>query len=76
MWAVAWNVERRAMCSEAECVLWDGMWNVVRCAVRQSVGCGMGCGTVVRCAMKQSVGCGTARYVVVEVVLCDINDGM
>ena len=32
--AVAWNVERWAMWIEVECVLWHGMWNVVRCGMR------------------------------------------
>ena len=27
VWAVAWNVERCAMCNEVR--VWHGMWNVV-----------------------------------------------
>ena len=33
------NVEHCAVWNEAECGLWHGMWNVVRCGMRQNVGC-------------------------------------
>ena len=59
------------MWNEAECGLRLGMWNVVRCGMRQSV-LWHEMWNVVRCGMRQSVGCDTARYVLVEVVLCEM----
>ena len=29
VWAVGWNVERCVTWNEAECGMWEGMWNVV-----------------------------------------------
>ena len=64
------DVECYVMWNEAECGLWHGMWNVVRCGMRQSVGCGMACcamwnevvwavaWNVERCAMWNEAECG------------------
>ena len=49
-------------------------WNVERCVMWNEVKCGLwdGMWNFERCGMRQSVGCETARYVVVEVALCEM----
>ena len=71
VWAVAWNVERCAMWNEA---VWAVAWNVECYVMWNEAECGLwhGMWNVVRCGMRQNVGCDTARYVVVEVALCEM----
>ena len=59
-------------------VIWTSVcavaWNMERCVMWNEVKCGLwdGMWNFVRCGMRQSVGCETARYVVVEVALCEM----
>ena len=73
--AVAWNVERLAMWSEVECVLWDGMWNV-RCAMWSRV-CAVGwrMWNVVRCGAVCAVGWNVERCAMWNEVECGLECG-